>query len=127
MKNRAIQFVIYQGLRYPSRDSLVVAYTSHHFLRENKLNEEAIAVIVDIPENYLLIIASHGNMGSGDLPTFMKMWAQKLCVENGLSEKLREAQIENTIQLRTRISNVLGTDSMQKIDASISEAIKKLK
>jgi uncharacterized protein (DUF3820 family) len=82
-----------------------------------------MTIQVDIPENYLLIIAAHGNMGSGELPDFMKMWAQKICRENGLDSKLRELQIANAKELRSRISNTLGADAMERIDASISEAI----
>jgi uncharacterized protein (DUF3820 family) len=83
-------------------------------------------VIVDIPENYLLIIAAHGNMGDGELPGLMKVWAQRICQEQGLDSKLRDFQMDRTKELRSRLSNVLGTGAMEEIDASISKAVHKL-
>lgn len=66
-----------------------------------------MSIQVDIPENYLLIIADYGTMGSGELPDSMRLWAQKICIENGLDGKLKELQENNVKELKARIKNIL--------------------
>ena len=63
-------------------------------------------MIVDIPENFLVIIGAYGKMGDGDLPDTMRYWAQKTCIENGLESKLKEFQEQNIFELKKRIAKI---------------------
>ncbi|KKN78340.1 hypothetical protein LCGC14_0351990 [marine sediment metagenome] len=82
---------------------------------------------VDIPETYLLIIAVHGKMGDGELPDFMRMWAQKECRNLGISEKVSKLQNEKMIELKNRLSKVIGSENVNKIEVECKKAGKYLK
>ena len=45
---------------------------------------EAKRVVVEMPVGYLVQIATHGKMGTGELSMFMKSWAERLCRRHGL-------------------------------------------
>jgi len=76
---------------------------------------------VEIPELFLLVIAIHGNMGDGELPDLMKIWARGECGRLGLSEKFRELQKECLDELRLRLRNTLGNDLMNDLENEIDK------
>lgn len=76
---------------------------------------------IEMPEVYLIILAAHGNMGDGEIPTTMKYWAQGEVRRLGLDAKLRQAQDEHSRQLMQRVKNVLGDDGMKAIGASLKQ------
>lgn len=80
-------------------------------------------ITIEIPINYLIQIAVYGNMGTGDLPDSIKLWATKKLTETGYDKQLKEAQRERLDQLRESIKNVLGKEEVQKIDEAIGNAI----
>lgn len=77
---------------------------------------------IEVPVYYLLQIATHGKMGTGDLPDIMRTWATKKLLESGYNEELRKAQDEKLDQLRKSLSNVVGKEGMRKIDDALSDA-----
>ena len=78
---------------------------------------------VDIPEWYLLVIATRGDMGDDDLPGFMQTWAEKECARLGLNEKLREERRENLKRLRERMKKTLGNDLVEEIEECIDDTL----
>jgi len=83
-------------------------------------------VLVEIPEFYLLTIAVYGNMGDGDLPDLMKIWAQKVCKEVGLHEEMIKMQNEKLREQEKRLRNILGDDMVNDIHNTIEDTIKKI-
>ena len=82
---------------------------------------------VEIPEEFLLQIATHGNMGTGELADLIRIWAQKECDRNGLSAKVAQMQMEKINELRKSLTNVIGKDMMNTLDEGISKATKAIK
>lgn len=81
---------------------------------------------VEIPEWALLTIATHGNMGSGEVPRMMQVWAEKECERLGLKEKLRKEREERYQDLKQRVSSLWGSDTVQKVEdatASLAKSI----
>ena len=76
----------------------------------------------NIPLNWLLIMATRGDMGSDKLPMFIQQWARKLLVDNGYQQELRKNQMDNINALRNSVSKVVGKDGMQLIDKTVNEA-----
>ncbi len=72
--------------------------------------------IVKIPEWYLLVIATRGDMGDDDLPELVQTWAEKECARLGLNKKLREERRENLKRLRKRMKKALGNDLTKEIE-----------
>ena len=83
-------------------------------------------MIVDIPEQYLIVIAGAGKMGSGELLTTMQYWARKECKKAGLSEQVREFQKDNILKLRQNLENTLGKTSMKKLDKAVVKTLEEL-
>jgi hypothetical protein len=82
---------------------------------------------VEIPEFFLLTIAVHGNMGGGELPDIMRVWAQNECQRLGLMDKYVQLQKDRLRELEKRIRNVLGNDAVDKLNSDIRKAAKVLK
>ena len=78
---------------------------------------------VEIPEFYLLVMATHGNLGSGTVPKLMQTWATKECERLGLHDQLVELRKRNLEKLRQRLQNVLGEQEVEYIDSAISKWI----
>lgn len=84
-------------------------------------------ITIEIPVFYLLQIAVYGNMGTGELPDLMKIYAQRILRGNGYSDILREEQDKSLKQLRNNLKNVLGNEGMSKIDSALQDAVVGLK
>ena len=82
---------------------------------------------VEIPEYFLLTIAVHGNMGDGELPDLMRIWAQNECRRLGLDGKLKELQDERMRDLEKRIRNVMGDDAIDDLADKIGKVAKAIK
>lgn len=82
---------------------------------------------VEMPDWFLLTIAVHGDMGSGDLSDLMQSWAREQCEKHGLGKRLRELQEENIAELRKRIANVLGRNAVEQLERDIDEAVSIIK
>lgn len=78
---------------------------------------------VEIPEFYLLVIATHGNLGSGKVPALMRAWATRECERLGLHDQFVALQKRNLVELRERLKNTLGQESVDYIDNAISKWI----
>jgi len=79
---------------------------------------------IEIPKQYLLIIAVHGNMGDGELPDIMRIWAQNECRRLGIEKQLIELQNDHLRELEKRMRNVLGDDVMDKLTTNIKKVAK---
>lgn len=79
---------------------------------------------VEIPEGWLVLLAAHGKMGSGDVPRLMQQWAGNQCRVLGIEDKMLEMKAEYTSELRQRLANTLGSDAMSKVDSLISKTLK---
>lgn len=77
-------------------------------------------VSVEISKNYLLTIATHGNMGSGELPDLMQHWAIKVLIDNGLGKELEEEQNKKLKQLFSNIKKVAGDDFAEQLLNAVS-------
>ena len=86
------------------------------------MTKENDKIMIEIPVYYMGIIATHGNMGTGDLPDTLKYFFTRLLVNNGYGDLLAEMQKEKIAQLRKSLSNVVGKDGMQKIDSALDDA-----
>jgi hypothetical protein len=87
---------------------------------------------VEIPEWILLTLAAYGNMGEGEIPKLVQLWAESECKNRGLHEQLKAERNERYAELKKRVSNVWGSDVVSKIEglasiagAAIGEAGKK--
>lgn len=66
---------------------------------------------IDMPENYLLILAARGEMGSGELPRSMQLWAQGIVrKDEEMSRRLNKLQQEWRDELRQRLMNIEWQD-----------------
>ncbi len=83
-------------------------------------------VTVNIPKLWLLHIATYGDMGSGELGEFLKNWAVKTAIENGLSEELETERKTKLKQLGVNLSNILGMDMVRDIQNSVDDAMDNL-
>ena len=81
---------------------------------------------VEIPKMYLLIIAAHGNMGDGELPDMMKIWAQKECERLGIMKDLKLMQSAHLRELGSRLRNTLGDELFGEMTKTIEETLKKI-
>lgn len=79
-----------------------------------------------VPQSFLLIIAAHGNMGDGELPALMRVWAQRECARLGLMSELKTLQEERIRELSQRLTNVMGKEPMDWIKSEIDRAVEKL-
>ena len=75
-----------------------------------------------VPLSFLMQIATHGKMGTGELPSLMRTWSQRIIRENGYSTELKNAQDEKIIQLKESLTNVLGKDGVKKIYITTANA-----
>lgn len=71
---------------------------------------------VSIPESFLLTIAVYGNMGDGDLPKLMQIWAENKCKDLGLASEMSSLRNERYEELKQRVSNVFGSDTAERIE-----------
>ena len=71
---------------------------------------------VVIPKQILLTLAVYGNMGDGELPKIMQVWAERECLRVGLSEEVRLAREERYLELKRRVRNVVGSDVIGKLE-----------
>jgi len=82
---------------------------------------------IEIPEIYLIIIATYGKLGTGETPRIMQLWAKQECERLGLRDKVREMQRRNMVELRQQIKNTLGQEAIDSLDNAMNTIIKKLK
>ena len=83
-----------------------------------RLNQK---IPVEMPAVYLLILATGGDMGSGSIGEFMRLWAEKLCLVNGYEEELWVMQLDKLSKARINLQNILGKDLMAKLETGIEE------
>lgn len=76
---------------------------------------------VEIPEIYLLVLATYGSLGSGKVPKLMQAWATSECERLGLHDQFVALQRRNLVELRERLKNTLGQESVDYIDSAISK------
>lgn len=81
---------------------------------------------IEIPENYLLLIAVGGNLGDDKLPGCMRIWAQGECEKLGLSGKVKTSQTVYLNELKTRLKNKLGEDNFKLLENSLEAIIKNI-
>lgn len=82
---------------------------------------------VEIPKWYLLTLAVNGNMGDGELPTIMRIWAQKECERLGIYDEMRELQKDRPREMEKRLRGVLGDEAVGQIVTEIGKVAKALK
>lgn len=82
--------------------------------------------LVEIPDIYLLTIAVHGNMGDGELPDLMRVWATRLCRELGLEKELHQMQDERHAELRKRLQNALGERFVSDVEGVVEATMRKV-
>lgn len=80
-------------------------------------------ITVEMPVSYLVQVATHGNMGTGELSSFMQAWAKRMCRENGLHEEVIKSLDRKIKQARTNLENLLGKDIMDELDAHIDKGL----
>ena len=88
---------------------------------------EASRVMVEIPVHYLVQIATHGNMGTGELSMFMKSWAERLCRQHGLHDLVVKELDKKIAKSRQNLENVLGKEIMDELDDHIDKGLEKVK
>lgn len=79
-------------------------------------------VTVEIPEAYLLHIATYGGMGTGEFSDLMRIWAEKECVRLNLEKRLKEMQLAKLEKLRRDIGYNWGEKAGECIDSAIEAA-----
>jgi len=82
---------------------------------------------IDMPVDWLLIMASRGNFGDDRLPEIMKRWAEKQLRENGYANELSRHIKENLDELKARMAKVIGEDKIEEIEAECKMAADYLK
>lgn len=85
------------------------------------MKDQRRKVTVSMAIDDLVHIASHGDMGSGELGTLMQHWAMRECERAGLMRELSDAQTAKLRSLKTNIANVLGIDTVRKIELQIKK------
>ena len=88
---------------------------------------EASRVMVEMPVSYLVQIATHGNMGTGELSMFMKAWAERLCRQHGLHDLVVKELDKKIAKSRQNLENVLGKEIMDELDNHIDKGLDKVK
>lgn len=83
-------------------------------------------ITVQIPKHYLVNLATHGNMGTGELPKLMQIWASRQCREHGLHDDVVKALDEKIAQSRKNLTNMLGEEIMIELDKHIDVGLKKV-
>ncbi|MEM8780563.1 MAG: hypothetical protein AAGF26_17205 [Cyanobacteria bacterium P01_G01_bin.49] len=89
----------------------------------NNNSNDDCSLKVDIPIEWLLILAVHGNMGDGEIPDIMKRWAKDLLIEFGYESEYTKRQEERLLALTNRLKNVLGDAEASKAIGHINRAI----
>lgn len=79
-----------------------------------------------MPEHYLLILAAHGNMGDGEVPGLMRLWAEGECERLGLAQQMGAERERNLKLLEERLANVIGQQDVDRIKRTIDTALDKL-
>ena len=64
-------------------------------------------------------MATYGTLGTGELGDYIRSWATKTANNNGLSDKLIKMQDEKIRKLRDNLKNVLGPETINKMDSLI--------
>jgi hypothetical protein len=82
---------------------------------------------VEIPEWYLLTIATWGNLGDNELPELMQLWAEKECNRLGLKEKLSAERKLKLEILTQRMKRTLGNELTEEITDYVNQAVDKFK
>lgn len=77
-------------------------------------------LFVTMPKWFLLTLAVHGNMGDGELPKLIQIWAQNECKRLEIWDEFVLLQKEKTQELEQRLRNVFGDDSIDKLVNEIS-------
>jgi len=88
------------------------------------MERQATTVSVEIPKYALLDLAASGRMGTGELLSMTRQWAEQVCIQAGWKEELDELRKKRLDETRVSLRNLLGDEQMNKIDAHISAAIK---
>ena len=88
---------------------------------------EASRVVVEMPVGYLVQIATHGDMGTGELSMFMKSWAVGLCREYGLHDMVVKELDKKMAQSRKNLENILGKEIMDELKNHIDKGLEKVK
>jgi hypothetical protein len=88
---------------------------------------EAKRVMVEMPVGYLVQIATHGKMGTGELSSFMHAWAERMCRKHGLHDMVVKELDRKIRQSKKNLENILGKDIMDELDAHIDKGLEKVK
>lgn len=82
---------------------------------------------VEMPESFLMTIATHGNLGDGDLPRLMQIWAENECKRLNITDDLLKMKHEKYKMLKEQVSNLLGSDTVERIEKAVSDAAPAIK
>ena len=80
---------------------------------------------VEVPEQFLVTLSVYGNMGDGDLPKVMQVWAERECARLGLADKVRVERESRYQELKRRVTNIMGSgtvDRLERFGAALAEA-----
>ena len=101
-------------------------------MAENLSRDDTLRV--NIPIEWLLILATHGNMGTGQIPDIMKRWAKAKLCDAGYKDIYMQCQQEKIRQLTQNLKNVTGEEftdySLKAIafaEKAVQEGMKQLK
>jgi len=88
------------------------------------MERQATTLTVEVPKYALLDLAASGHMGTGEVLTMTRQWAEQACIKAGWKAELDELRKKRLDATRTALRNLLGDEQMNKIDAHISAAVK---
>lgn len=71
---------------------------------------------VEIPESFLVTLSVYGNMGDGDLPKVMQLWAERECARLGLTDKVKTERENRYQELKRRVTNIMGSDTVDRLE-----------
>jgi hypothetical protein len=83
-------------------------------------------VTVEMAVDDLVRIATHGELGTGQLGDLMKAWAIRECGKQGLLEELKQSQNAKLLAIRENLKRVIGPELVSGIDAAVTAAAAKL-
>jgi len=81
------------------------------------MTEPMMSHKIEIPEAFLLILAAHGNMGDGKLPSFMQSWAESECQRLGIQDKMLIEKEKRYQQAVRRAKAILGSNTVAEIES----------
>lgn len=78
---------------------------------------------VKIPVEWLLILATQGNMGSGEIPDIMQRWAKDQLIQSRYQQEYSDRQKEVMQETLQRLKNVIGDDETAKVMKAIASGV----